>query len=282
MLDKITESGKEKFQKDGFLIVKGFYSLEKEIFPVQEYLRDIISIVGQKNGFDEKLFEGYDFDGGFVEMITSDRRLGSIVYDAIKQSPCLVRLAASRKHDEVMKFFRDGSLPGSCGSGFGVRMDVPGEKKFSANWHQEFPTQLRSSDGLIFWTPLVPMSKALGPVRLCRGSHLAGVFDVEESTSTGKEGAYAIRIKNELEVIGRYEIVSPILDPGDVLIMDWMLVHASSDNVGNRVRWSIQSRSFNFRDSVGIDLNWKGAFSQSRLLDDGYKAAVEKINENVL
>jgi hypothetical protein len=248
------------FGRDGFVKVPGFYDREREIEPIQRAIYDLIGLVSDRHGLAlrRRPFQPEWFDEGFNELITIDRRLGSEVYDAVKMIPAFVRLAASDKSEAVMRQLRPGSLPGFISRGYGIRIDVPGEDSFRAAWHQEYLYQLRSQDGITLWSPLVRMAPELGPVIFAVGSHQCGIHTVRESV-TSRPGAYAWALEREHEIVNRYEHVAPLTEPGDLVILDFLVLHCSGFNRSRRPRWSMQMRMFNYREPQGIQLGWKGS-----------------------
>jgi hypothetical protein len=253
-----------EFQKNGILIIKGFYDLESEIVPIQ---RDIYRIIGllinkYRLPIQRPPFAPEVFDAGYQDLIAANRAYGSEVYDAIKQIPTFIRLVANRSHDELFRMLRPDSFPAVAGGGYGIRIDNPFEDRFRANWHQEYPAQLRSRDGLVYWSPLLAITEELGPVQVCPGSHLEGPIPVHTSVSGGDQtGAYALVLQHEAERLARYATIAPLTEPGDLIVMDFMLLHASGDNRGKRSRWSMQLRYFNFYEATGISHGWKGSYA---------------------
>ena len=43
--------------------------------------------------------------------------------------------------------------------------------------------------------------------------------------------------------------------------MDFLVLHASGENVSERARWSMQFRYFNFDEPTGLRHGWKGAYA---------------------
>ena len=184
------------------------------------------------------------------------------VYDAVKQIPAFMALASSRRNVELFEKLRLGSVAGVAAGGFGIRIDNPNDEGFRALWHQEFPAQLRSIDGLVYWSPLLPITVDMGPVEIAEGSHIQGPVPVyEDDGGIGKTGAYSLRLDREQEILAKYKKISPLLNPGDLLVMDFLTLHQSGINLSDRPRWSMQFRYFNFNDPVGIDISWKGSYA---------------------
>jgi hypothetical protein len=261
----LTEIQKQDFARNGFMLLRGFYDLPRDIDPIQRAIHAIIGLVILRHGLaiTQQAYSGECFDSGYQELIAVDRAAGGEVYDAVKQIPAYVRLVAEPRHDQLFRELRPGSLPGIAAGGYGIRIDNPGEERYRAPWHQEYPAQLRSLDGLVLWSSLVPITPELGPVSICVGSHRLGPLPVHtrDPANPDKAGAYGLVLHNEAELIGRFEQVAPLPAPGDLLIMDFLAVHASGLNNGHRSRWSMQMRLFNFREPTGLSIGWKGSFA---------------------
>jgi len=164
---------------------------------------------------------------------------------------------------------REGSAAGLAAGGYGIRIDNPAADRFRALWHQEFPAQLRSLDGIVFWSPLLPMTPDMGPVQIARGSHREGPVPVyEDDGGIGQSGAYSLRLHREAERLAKYEIVAPCTNPGDLVLMDFLTLHQSGANISDRPRWSMQFRYFNFCDPIGIDIAWAGSYAAGQKFED--------------
>ncbi len=255
----------EEFDLNGVLILRSFYDLTTEIEPIQDAIHRIIAILIKKYQLpiQQLPFSRESFDSGYQELIAYDRQIGGEVYDAIKQIPGFIRLVASANHDAIFSQLRQTDLPGVAAAGYGIRIDNPLEEKYRAPWHQDYPAQFRSLDGLVFWSSLVPVTKSLGPVEFCMGSHKNGLVPVYTNApkNPDKSGAYALTIKNEETLIASYEHLAPLTQPGDLIIIDFLTLHRSGLNISERSRWSMQMRYFNFTEPTGIKIAWKGSFA---------------------
>jgi Phytanoyl-CoA dioxygenase (PhyH) len=245
MSDKMLLSEKQRadFFQNGLLVIKQFYDVKKEILPIQSAIYEII-------GFDE----------GYTELIAVNRQYGGEVYDLVKQIPAFLRLISSTCGEQLFCELRETDLAGIGAASYGIRIDNPFEEQFRSQWHQEFIFQPQSMDGLVFWTPLVPILLEMGPVVVCLESHKDGLCKYSKSKSySQKLGAYKIGILNDEKVAARYHQAAPLTEPGDLIIMDFLTIHQSGFNVSNRSRWSVQSRFFNFRDPTGMRIGWQAS-----------------------
>lgn len=253
-----------KFRQDGVLVIRNFYQ-DEDILPVQHGIYDVIGQVMLKNGIADNRppFTSSGFDQGYTDLIKHSRASGGEVYDAIKQIPAFFRLVAHPAHESILCQLRELALPGVAAGGYGIRIDNPFEDKFRAMWHQEYPAQLRSIDGLVFWSPLMPITKELGPVVFCPGSQKEGPLPVRsvDPESAGRSGAYALGIKGEKDILSKYPQIAPLTNPRDLVIIDFLVLHTSGYNRGNRSRWSMQFRYFNFTEPTGRSHGWKGSYA---------------------
>lgn len=252
------------FQKNGVIVISNFYS-DEEVNLIRRGIYNVIGQVMIKNGVPDTrdLFSSENFDQGYLELIKKNRAWGGEVYDGIKQIPSFVRLVAHPAHEAIFSELRPGAHPGVVAGGYGIRIDNPFEDKFRAMWHQEYPAQLRSTDGLVFWSPLISITEDLGPVVFCPGSHVEGALAVCETDpeSAGRNGAYALQIYHEAEYLDKYEKIAPLTNPCDLVIIDFLVLHASGYNRSSRSRWSMQFRYFNFAEPTGRSHAWRGSYA---------------------
>lgn len=251
------------FADKGYLVMPGFYDLASDIAPIQEGIRRIIALLCDRHGVDAPTATPTEaMTRAYPALIARKRAWGSEVYDAVKQIPAFFRLVSKVENDALFRALRPGSVPGIAAGGYGIRIDNPGEEKFRAQWHQEFPSQLRSSDGIVFWTPLLPVSPDMGPVQIAEGSQVEGPIPVyRDGKGVGATGAYALHLDRAEERLARYRHVAPLSQPGDLILMDFMTLHQSGHNMAAIPRWSIQFRLFNFADPLGIRIGWRGSFA---------------------
>ncbi len=274
MKDKYLLSGEqlEEFHENGFLVLSGLYDLKNEIEPIQYRIYQIIGLISKKYNLtlNRPEFSPDNFDAGYQEIIASHRKIGSEIYDAVKQIPEFIRLAASPAHSAIFSQIRGTDMPGLAARGSGIRIDNPFEEKYVAPWHQDYPAQFCSLDGIVFWSSLVPLTEAIGPAEFCIGSHKGGVRRVytKDPKNPEKTGAYALILENEDELVSTYPHSAPLSKPGDTILIDFLTLHRSGYNKSNRSRWSMQMRYFNFKDPTGIKLSWCGSFAAGIKLKD--------------
>lgn len=259
----LTEEQRIRFAETGLLVLPAFYDVMEDVEPVQRGIYEVIGQVLQRHSMSDTRtdFTAENFDIGYQQIIEANRAWGGEVYDAVKQIPSFMRLVSHPLNEQLMRELRPACVPGLAAGGHGIRIDNPGEDRFRALWHQEYPAQLRSLDGIVFWSPLVPITSEIGPVVVCTGSHRDGPVPVRITTEGERQGAYALVLDDESERVTRYPHAAPLTRPGDLILLDFLLLHASGHNRAQRSRWSMQFRYFNFADATGRGHAWKGSYA---------------------
>jgi hypothetical protein len=261
----LTPEQVQQFNLDGVLPLRNFYDLERDIQPIQLFIHRIIGILIRKHQLpiQQRAFSSESFDDGYQALLAYDRRIGGEVYDAVKQIPEFVRLVADERHSALFSQLRGTDMPGIAGGGFGIRIDNPAEERYRADWHQEYPAQLRSLDGLVFWSPLVEITEPMGPVCFCVSSHQEGLVTVhtKDPNHHDKTGAYGLVLTDKEERLARYRHIAPLTRPTDLIICDFLTLHSSGYNRAERSRWSMQFRYFNFLDPTGVRNGWCGSYA---------------------
>ena len=249
---------KAELETQGFTRFPGFYSVA-ELAPLKQHIVAIVASLHLHHlgrPLPSQDFDSDIFQTAYLAMVRHDRKLGSIVYDAVKQIPEFMRITSSTKNVELAQSLRGTASIGINRGGDGIRIDYPSEEKFMSPWHQEFPTQLGSPDGLVYWSPLVNITADIGPLEVCPGSHKEGFIPITYDTDEQKSTAYNVRLADEAGVIGRYAPQQLLCDAGDLLVLDFLTLHRSGFNHANRARWTMQLRYFNFENAEARALGW--------------------------
>jgi hypothetical protein len=235
---------RESLSADGYVVLRAWF----EAAEWQPIVGHIAFLIGLARGLDGEAFY-------LDEYRASD---AALVLEGAKQLPPLHRLIAKLKNDDLIHELRPGGFfTGIAEGGVQVRADMPMDAKWATSLHQDGIYQARSPNGLVFWTPLVPMTEALGPVQILRGSHVEGplrIYDAGDQ-GVGRTRSYRTRLVDEKRMRLKYVFDAPILQPGDLLVMDYWTIHGSGENKAKTPRWSALWRVFDYREGVG--LGWR-------------------------
>ena len=258
----LSDALRDEFNRNGVMVIHGFYDVEHDILPIQQAIYEIIGLVMARHGVQASRppFKPDHFYAGYRELIAVNRAYGGEVYDLVKQIPAFLRLISSPRGESLFRQLRGTDLPGIGAASYGIRIDNPGEDRFRSHWHQEYLFQPQSVDGIVMWTPLLPIEENMGPVSVCIGSHKDGLRKCSRSAAySDKSGAYKIGIVDDEQVAAGYAKASPLTRPGDLIVLDYLTIHQSGYNTSDKSRWSVQSRFFNYRHPSGMQVGWKAS-----------------------
>jgi hypothetical protein len=259
----ITAEDRARYQRDGYLVKKSF--LPQGL--VRETLLGIDAMLSLR--FPELRGE---LRGDLVEQLHEklraaqqiDRpRLGS-VYDGIRKLAPFWGLVGASELGAASSALLGASTLGVAFKSSGIRLDLPREDRWRSDWHQEYPSQIISPRGLVAWFPLVPIDASMGPVRVARGSHEAGLCAVECADPLNRRHDYAqaMRIPDVEALVARYPEDAPESEPGDVVFLDFMTLHASGFNRSDRTRVSCQVRYVDLTHPIAVEHAWKGGMHE--------------------
>ncbi len=122
-----------------------------------------------------------------------------------------------------------------------VRTDMPGDKRYTQPWHQDWRFGQGSANAVTIWTPLGDTTVENGTVEVLPGTHLLGYLECRE-----------ISDPRRFEIVDRrIESLQPVrveLRFGEALVFSQMLVHRSGHNRSGLPRLSTQQRFSDLRD----------------------------------
>lgn len=239
------DSMKADLERDGYLILKNFFSVERDLEPIQKAVERIGKFV----------LGDFDFlnPASFQNVTTSQQ---SNFYRALRYLPELVKLASSEK---ILDIALDLGIkfPGIMHS-YNIRMDKPSQDEFLFHWHQDITYLLGSLNSLTYWIPMVPVSKSLGTVELIPGSHLSGFYDFKYVSKKTLEPHTTMSPK-DIELAEEPESDSSIFieaQPGDLVVFYQLLLHRSAPNRSKQTRWTVQIRITDFEEPIFLENNY--------------------------
>jgi ectoine hydroxylase-related dioxygenase (phytanoyl-CoA dioxygenase family) len=124
---------------------------------------------------------------------------------------------------------------------------------------------MSSLHGVVAWFNLVPVTRAMGPVRLAEGSHHEGLLAVRclDPMNASKNYTTTFVIPDVESIVGKYPVVSYETGIGDVVFLDFLLLHESGWNrSGSASRITCQVRYFDVDHPTAIAHSWKGGWQE--------------------
>jgi hypothetical protein len=203
-----------------------------------------------------------------LRMAERDRAGLGVVYDAARKVLPFWRMLGSPRMSHVVEQLLGTPHVGVAFRGAGIRMDLPYEDRWRSDWHQEYHSQMSSMHGLVAWFSLSAVDHAMGPVDLMIGSHREGPLPVRcnDPLNTRKDYTQTFVIDGVGELQRRHPVVSFETEPGDVVFLDFMLLHRSGFNrsAEGRSRLTCQVRYFDMTEPTGVKHGWVGGWQDGR------------------
>lgn len=214
----------EEFENNGFIHLRDLLNSD-DLEPIKEKCVQAI----KSSGFQDELPEGLLNSPNWVCFAQSNPHAVTKVYDLMRDDPVLTEMGRSKKitsivHDLIKNPGLYKKIP--------FRIDVPFETKELAYWHQDDFYVKGNPKELTVWIPLFNTKIEHGCLMVMPGTHKLG--PIPHSIKVGKkwlpEGIYSREV--------RYVE----MNCGDVLFFSSYLMHSSSLNISNEIRYSIQLR----------------------------------------
>ena len=227
----------ETYERQGFLLLRGALprSAVDELF--ERWLELLADGTGR--AFDDPL------DGEIIGYFRDNPERLSWAYDAIRETPWLSELGARPEITEPVKAILGPDIVLMKKVVF--RVDVPGETKELAHWHQDHFYVGGDEHAVTAWIPLQDTPFERGPLGVMPGSHRDGLF--EHDLEIGKRHVPRAALDREMRLVQT--------KVGDLLLFHALLVHTSNLNLSDSIRYSVQARYS--RASERVDPGMQGA-----------------------
>lgn len=219
-----------QFNDQGYLILKNFFDINSDLNPFYQELSKLGNFV--KPNFDP--FDKYTDDS------LSDKQRSNF-YKILRYLPCLKKLSTN---DKTLKLCKELGLKfpvvmNSCN----IRMDFPRGDDFLFHWHQDITYLLGSMNALTFWIPLTVVNETNGTIEVVPGSHKSGVHGINY-VSNKKLDVNSIMSPKDIRLkdTPSKDIVHVNAKPGDLVVFSQLLLHRSTPNYCDKIRWAIQLR----------------------------------------
>ena len=220
------------FERDGFAIVRGFWGAGGELDALQSQLDEL-----------GRLIVGPAFSStryrDCCELLTPQRQ--SLLYDRLKYLPALSRMSGSEAVRELCLALGLGlpSLMGCCN----MRLDKPGDARHLFEWHQDTLYLLGSTNAVTLWIPLQDVDLAHGTIEVVPGSHGQGILPFRKvSDKAVAPGVPFLQRDLSLDIEVTQTPLAIEAKRGDVVVFRQMLLHRSTPNHSEQIRWTAQLR----------------------------------------
>ena len=217
--------------KNGFLIIKSNSikmlkkNIEKEILDI---LKKILNLKGLKFHVSKNNYVGL-----MKYALKNDKKYSifSSLYDLLPASTLINSLGSNKFFIKTSKEL--GIKKPLIGSLPQVRIDRPKDKIRKTLLHQDYWYSFLSDNALTFWFSIGMINKKLGPLTIYPSTHLKGIYNFKD------KNAGTLSAETKEKNLKKKKI---ILKDNEILVFHQKLLHASSDNIYNIPRVSVQIR----------------------------------------
>ncbi len=225
----------QSFEEDGYIILRDFWN-NGELDGLQAQ----IDALG-------KLIVGPEFSSTDYEKYSLSPAKQSLLYDRLKYLPGLARMSGS---PDVLRLcqrlgIQHPSLMGCCN----MRLDKPHDARHLFAWHQDTVYLLGSANAVTVWVPFQDVDLRHGTIEVAPGSHHRGLYPFKRTSKKIIE-PYVPMLQRDISLDwnGDLKPVAVEARRGDVVVFKQMLLHRSTPNLSNQIRWSAQLRITDLSD----------------------------------
>ena len=250
IIDLIDKNKLNEVKKDLYIMVLDSLKLN---FP--EFIKKNTKNLKNKN---------FILNEGLIYLEKKNHKYLAKIYDVIAKTTSFLNLICDKKIINVMNFLfrrkRNGNLYINSNS---IRMDMPNDKRFYYGWHRDNNTNIKGSDFLQLWMPIISnITPDIGGLRILEGSHLANLKTSETKNERKlQKKKLPMRTNYDAVVYGRenYKEKLITLNLGQCVIFKNSLTHKGGMNKSKKVRYAANSFYHNtyLLDNKFVNLDFK-------------------------
>ena len=241
---RLTEQQVQQYHDDGFLIVEDVFT-RQELQPVMDWFESVVDEWVDRLYRAGKIADRYEDEDLYTRLWSVEREwpgAAALVTQRNSMGPALARLWSSDKLLDMVAQFIGPDIDGHPISIF--RSKTPDTALMTVPWHQDAGYFLEGGEGTLqptAWIPFIDATVENGTLQIIRGSHKHGrVFPHRlEKDVAHPESWYLYIAEEELPPGDRVICEMPM---GSVLWHRNMIVHRSTENRSDKVRWTCDLR----------------------------------------
>jgi hypothetical protein len=187
-----------------------------------------------------------DVDSAWNYLRATDRRTGSLLYNAAKLLPTVHRISSSLA---LLSGLRSLGMLAPAIVDVNFRIDSYGEEKFLFGWHQDYWFSICSPAAIVAWIPLTDVREAKnGGVEVIPRDVTGGRILKTREGDRYSSYADAILIDEEVPASPKLNLN---MNVGDVLFFRFDVLHRSLPVLSkDRSRWTLQVRFADLADEA--------------------------------
>ena len=234
----------ERYFDEGFLIVEDVFSPD-ELQPVLEEFAAMVEEVAEDLHASGAIADKHEGEDVYTRLTSLEKACAGgapLMRQREAPRPALSRLWAS---DELLDMVEGLIGADICGHPVCVlRAKTPDSALVSVDWHQDSAYSVEEAAKTLqptAWIPFLDATEENGTLQVVRGSHKPRrIFRHDLGQHSGHPDSWYLYIKEENLPPG--EVVTCEMGMGSVLWHSNVLVHRSTENRSEKIRWSCDIR----------------------------------------
>jgi ectoine hydroxylase-related dioxygenase (phytanoyl-CoA dioxygenase family) len=234
----------ERYDRDGFLIVPRLFSCA-ELQPVMDEIDGLVDDLANRLHAAGKIREQHEREGFYTRLTRLEQEfpgaavlihIGGILRPELRALWC---------NPKLLEIVEQLLGPEICGHPvWNLRSKTPTNPLVTVPWHQDTAYLAAGSEKTFqptAWIPLLDADAENGTLQVVRGGHRSGrVFPHRLENSRGHKASWYLYIDERDLPEG--EVVTCNMKMGDVLLLNNLIPHRSTENLSDKIRWSIDLR----------------------------------------
>ena len=233
-----------QYSDDGFLLVENVFT-DEEIQPVLDDFAAMVDGWADRLYAAGKITDKHADEDVYTRLVSLEKEwpnAAALMHWHASMQPALSKIWASDKLLDVVEQFIGPDIVGH--PVVGIRAKTPNTKLMTPPWHQDNAYLIEGSEDTFqptVWIPFVDVSAENGTLQVVRGTHKLGrVLPHHLEKHLGHERSWYLYIKDE--DLNEADYVTCDMKKGSVLWHSNTLVHRSTENYSDKVRWSVDLR----------------------------------------
>jgi len=218
-------SSLQQINQDGFGIIRNFFDAT-ELKPVYDDIKGLAQAFYSHTSLPMPSVPDTELDRPLVDLLKTNPKLQSTLYDRLQQMPANLALPSSSKIRQLAGLLF-GNHPYGVWPRLQVRFDLYQDIKNVIEWHHDYLYNQGTKHSWTLWMPLVNIQPEMGLLRIAPRTHT--VETPFEFTKTGGVNRFDYTL--DQSIVDKLEIVMPDhYNAGDLVIFHSLVVHAGAVN----------------------------------------------------
>lgn len=225
-------------KKNGFVLVKGFLSKEKNFLNFKKYLNNFLL-----NSLNIKTKSSKNLDQTITRYFNKRKLISAYINDNINLSPSLQKILTCDKILSLVCKIQKVKKEHIVFNNPRFRIQIPNNDKVSnLPWHQDSHyNRVKNTKSIVVWASIGKITKEMGPIIFKVSSHKLG--QQKKIIIKKPNGGIANTININNPKLKKLKSISFETNSGDIILIDMDSVHTSGMNTTkNKIKYSAQAR----------------------------------------